>query len=478
MKYKYKIVVIIAFLLLTLSMGVSFINYTISMNSTQNQLKTQSLPLSVDNIYTEIQKHMIEPFLVSSMMAQDTFVKDWILKEENNTEKIQKYLDSIKNKYGLLSAFLVSHKTKNYYTQDGFLETVHKANPRNQWYFRFKDIAQDNEINLDFNEHLSNTLMMFINFKMFDKSYNYLGATGIAMKISYIDDMLKSFKENYKLTVSFLDKDGNVVLSREHNQKELVNIDSIGELAQHKDIILSKKTKILEYEKGGHKHLLNIKYIQELDIYLLVSAKLDDFTSDTKNTFYLNSGISLFLTLLITLIIIGVIGQYHKNLENLANYDMLTMLPNRRNFKDKFEHFLLLSKRNKQALSLLYMDLDNFKKINDNFGHKTGDEILKSFADILQENVRKTDIYARWGGEEFLLAFVDTPIEEAVHIANKIRKTVENSVRMQELIHRSCTISAGLTQCNDEDTIDSVITRADKAMYNAKAGGKNKVCVL
>nr|MBC8237758.1 GGDEF domain-containing protein [Candidatus Sulfurimonas ponti] len=219
-------------------------------------------------------------------------------------------------------------------------------------------------------------------------------------------------------------------------------------------------------------------YIQELDIYLLVSAKLDDFTSDTKNTFYLNSGISLFLTLLITLIIIGVIGQYHKNLENLANYDMLTMLPNRRNFKDKFEHFLLLSKRNKQALSLLYMDLDNFKKINDNFGHKTGDEILKSFADILQENVRKTDIYARWGGEEFLLAFVDTPIEEAVHIANKIRKTVENSVRMQELIHRSCTISAGLTQCNDEDTIDSVITRADKAMYNAKEGGKNKVCVL
>ncbi|MBL6973014.1 MAG: cache domain-containing protein, partial [Sulfurimonas sp.] len=231
MKYKYKIVVIIAFLLLTLSMGVSFINYTISMNSTQNQLKTQSLPLSVDNIYTEIQKHMIEPFLVSSMMAQDTFVKDWILKEENNTEKIQKYLDSIKNKYGLLSAFLVSHKTKNYYTQDGFLETVHESNPRNQWYFRFKDIAQDNEINLDFNEHLSNTLMMFINFKMFDKNYNYLGATGIAMKISYIDNMLKSFKENYKLTVSFLDKDGNVVLSREHNQKELVNIDSIDELA-------------------------------------------------------------------------------------------------------------------------------------------------------------------------------------------------------------------------------------------------------
>lgn len=478
MDYKYKIVVVIAFLLLILSIGISFVNYTISMNSTQDQLRTQSLPLSVDNIYTEIQKHMIEPFLVSSMMAHDTFVIDWILKEEANTEKIQKYLDSIKNKYGLLSAFLVSHKTKNYYTQDGFLETVHKSNPRNQWYFRFKDIAQNHEINLDFNEHLSNTLMMFINFKMFDRNYNYLGATGIAMQISYIDDMLRSFKENYKLTVSFLDKQGNIVLSKEYNQKELINIDAIEELAQYKDEILSKNTKILEYTKNGSKHLLNIKYIEELDIYLLVSAKLDDFTSDTKNTFYLNSSISLLLTLLVTLIIVSVISKYHKKLENLANYDMLTMLPNRRNFKDKFEHFLLLSQRNKKALSLLYIDVDNFKKINDNFGHQIGDEILKEFTLILKQSIRKTDLYARWGGEEFLVAFVDTPIDEAENISNKIRKTIENSVRMQELIHQSCTISAGLTQCNDEDTIDSVTTRADKAMYNAKKSGKNKVCVL
>jgi len=477
-KSKYKIVIIISFLLLTLSIGSSLLNYKISMNATQNQLKTQSLPLSVDNIYTEIQKHMIEPFLVASMMAHDTFVKDWLIQEENNVQKIQKYLDSIKNKYGMLATFLVSQKSKNYYTHNGLIEQIDEQNPTNKWYFEFKDAPHEHEINLDLNEHLANTLIMFINFKMLDDNFNYLGAAGVGIEISYINDMLKMFKDVYKLKVSFLDENANIILSEEHNQDKIINLDSISELSKYKDTILSKNTHIIEYEKDGYTHLLNTKYIEELNIYLLVEARLDNFTKDTKNTFYLNMTISLLLTLIITLITIAVISQHNKKLEKLINYDSLTQIPNRRNFKEKFEYLLLLKKRNNQPLSLLFIDLDNFKKINDNFGHKTGDDILKEFSSLLKHNIRKADIYARWGGEEFVIAFVDTPTEGAVKISNKLREIIQKDEKIKDLISTSLTISCGATQCLEDDTINTIIQRADQAMYNAKKSGKNKVCVL
>ncbi|MDA3908843.1 MAG: GGDEF domain-containing protein, partial [Sulfurimonas sp.] len=178
MKSNYKIIIIITLLLLILSATISVSNYMVSLKSTQIHLKTQSLPLSIDNIYTEIQKHLIEPYLVSSMMSHDTFVKDWILHDEESVDKIAKYLESIRNKYEMLTAFLVSAKSGKYYTHNGFLEDIKKDNPTNKWYFDFKDTPKSHEINLDFNDNFTNTLIMFINFKIYDDNYNFIGATG------------------------------------------------------------------------------------------------------------------------------------------------------------------------------------------------------------------------------------------------------------------------------------------------------------
>ena len=182
------------------------------MNSMERQLKNQSLPLSIDNIYTDIQKHIIEPYLVASMMSNDTFMKDWLIHEEENTLKIQKYLDSIKNRYEMLVSFLVSEKSQNYYTQNGFIEKIDKNNKTNRWYFKFKDLEKKSEINLDLNDNIANSVIMFINFKIFDDNFNYLGATGVGIKISYINEMLQKFRENYQLKVIFLHKDGNIIL--------------------------------------------------------------------------------------------------------------------------------------------------------------------------------------------------------------------------------------------------------------------------
>jgi flagellar basal body-associated protein FliL len=199
---KYSVVIVILLLLVVLSTVTTTINFLVSKNSTQEQLKKQALPLSLDNVYTEIQKHIIQPYLVSSMMANDTFVQDWILTNEQDSNKIKQYLSTIKNKYEMFTTFLVSENTKSYYTQDGFIEKLDVNNENNKWYFRFKNSETKDEINLDYNSKLTDGLIMFINYKIFDREYKYLGATGVGIKISYIDDLLEMFKQKNRKYIS------------------------------------------------------------------------------------------------------------------------------------------------------------------------------------------------------------------------------------------------------------------------------------
>ncbi len=477
MTSKYKIVFIITALLIILSLSLSIINYVVSFNNAQNQLKTQSLPLSLDNIYTDIQKHIIEPYLVSSMMANDTFVQDWLKNKKEERGQIIKYLEAIKNKYGMFNTFIVSDRTKNYYTQKGFIEKLKEDDIANKWYSDFKAIANQHEINLDFNEHLSNELIMFINYKILDSKFHFLGVTGVALKLSYIDDLLKNFRINHHLNVTFFDKKGEIRLA-ERVINQYRHIDEIKELKPYKDLILSKNTKLIEYTKNGSQHLIDTKYISELDLYLTVEANVDDFTKDVKKIFYINIVLSLVMAMIIALLIYFIIKKYSERLEFLSNNDTLTQISNRRGFKDKLNSQLLLQRRLKNTLSVIFIDIDNFKKINDKFGHNVGDQVLQKIAQIFKDNIRHIDLIARWGGEEFIIVLINSSLEDSKKIAEKLRNILENNQELKNLTSITVTGSFGLTQLKEDDSLDRLIDRADNAMYQAKNSGKNKICVL
>lgn len=120
MRLKTKVVLIIAGLLLFVSITGSIINYMKNVHDTQAQLQNTSLPLSVDNIYTEIQQRMIEPLLVSSLMSNDTFLRDWIMEGETDMNGIVRYLTEIQQKYDIFTTFLVSDTTKHYYHPEAY----------------------------------------------------------------------------------------------------------------------------------------------------------------------------------------------------------------------------------------------------------------------------------------------------------------------------------------------------------------------
>ena len=169
-----------------------------------------------------------------------------------------------------------------------------------------------------------------------------------------------------------------------------------------------------------------------------------------------------------------------KDLELQASQDHMTKLYNRRYFSEISTKVMQLAVRNKKPLSVLMLDIDKFKNINDTYGHPVGDEVIISLANTLKDISRQSDIACRFGGEEFLILLPETSAQGAMVIGEKIRKKVEELViSPQNNIHIKFTISIGVSEFkpDDELNLELSIHRADEALYEAKKGGRNRVCL-
>ncbi|BEP29078.1 sensor domain-containing diguanylate cyclase [Helicovermis profundi] len=161
-----------------------------------------------------------------------------------------------------------------------------------------------------------------------------------------------------------------------------------------------------------------------------------------------------------------------KKLFELSTIDELTSLYNRRAFNDHIRKALNRVKRYKEDICILMLDIDNFKNINDNFGHNAGDDILMDFSNFLINLARTSDIVARWGGDEFIMILPSSTLNDALSFANRLKK--ELSI-VDFHISEKITTSIGITQINQNDELDILITRADEALYTSKNLGKNQV---
>ena len=170
-----------------------------------------------------------------------------------------------------------------------------------------------------------------------------------------------------------------------------------------------------------------------------------------------------------------------KTLKRLSELDPMTNLCNRRYFTHVSKNVLALARRDRSDLSLIMLDIDKFKRINDTYGHKMGDDVLVAFAGILLKMIRKSDYACRFGGEEFIVMLPETPLDGAIEIAEKIRKSIEAlSLKTENHQNVMITVSLGVT-CVDllnDPHIESAIQRADEALYRAKKEGRNQVVAL
>lgn len=161
-----------------------------------------------------------------------------------------------------------------------------------------------------------------------------------------------------------------------------------------------------------------------------------------------------------------------KEFQHKAFYDELTQIYNRAYFNEELKKQIDIYKREKTPLGYFMLDIDKFKDFNDTYGHQIGDEVLKELAKIINKHTRSRDTFARWGGEEFVKILPNSSLEESIKIANNLRKIIENHTFIN---HLKVTCSFGVSEFKDDDTQESLMKRADDALYKAKENGRNRV---
>jgi len=165
-----------------------------------------------------------------------------------------------------------------------------------------------------------------------------------------------------------------------------------------------------------------------------------------------------------------------KEITELMLSDSLTGLPNRRHFESEFERECERSYRVNSTFCMAICDIDHFKRINDNYGHNIGDEILKLISNSIKNSIRTTDFLARWGGEEFVILFTNCKSEFAYQLAERVRKKIETiSI---EYLRQQVTISIGLTELKQDQSLQEIFNQADKALFQAKNNDRNCVKIL
>jgi diguanylate cyclase (GGDEF)-like protein len=180
-----------------------------------------------------------------------------------------------------------------------------------------------------------------------------------------------------------------------------------------------------------------------------------------------------FLFLLIMSLLFSALKNNLENEKDLARRDPLTDTLNRRSFFDLAEHEISRAQRYNLPLTVAYIDLDNFKAVNDQFGHQTGDELLNTVVATIRSNIRSSDVVARFGGDEFVILLPDTPGDAALKFLHKIHDHLD-----QTMVLRGWPVSFSIgaaTYVKVPATVDAVIRQADELMYAVKHDGKNRL---
>jgi len=171
--------------------------------------------------------------------------------------------------------------------------------------------------------------------------------------------------------------------------------------------------------------------------------------------------------------------SYTLELKRLANFDALTSVYNRRHYLEQAEKEMSRARRYSSPLSVLMIDVDKFKQVNDTYGHACGDTVLTELANICLAELREVDFIGRLGGEEFSVCLTETSLDRASLVAERLRKSIESATVNTEQESLKISVSIGLTEVSDCDQeFSNALNRADQALYSAKESGRNKIVSL
>jgi diguanylate cyclase (GGDEF)-like protein len=471
-------------ILITGFLTTSILSYWVSTKAIRESITDQALPLTGDNVYSSIQQDIVRPIFISSQMANNIFLREWVTSGERDQDQLIRYLKAVKSEYKTITAFLISEKTRKYYYADGLLKTISEKNPSDKWFFRVRQLKERFETNVDPDLGNRNTTTIFINYRILDEEGRFIAVTGVGLTLDNMRKVIEAYEKKFNRRIYFISKKGEITLASASIPASIRSIRMMSGVSQITDKVLAGSTEplSLSYDSSGNNIdsgstiFLNSRYIPELGWYLLVEQHEGDAIKPLRAVLFINLLVSALATVLILSLILPTLHRYQNRLEKIATTDSLTGLINRQAFDFLFGEYLKDTVRNNTIFSAIIFDIDFFKKINDRYGHLIGDTVIKKVSEISKMSVRRNDYVARWGGEEFIVLLKNCGLEEAKQVAEKIRSAVEKYEFDVDLNHFYVTVSLGAALYIFPETADSFFARTDKALYQAKQQGRN--CVM
>ncbi len=473
-----RLIIIVSILLLFSFTFTSIISFNVTRETVTKGTRDKILPLVSENIYSEIQQTLINPINNSSLMANDEFLINWVEDGEQNSEEVVRYLKRIKEEYQYFSAFFVSENTQKYYYYDGILKTISPQDDHDVWYYDFINKNVPYDLDVDTDEATAGTITIFINHRLQDRSGRLLGVTGVGLKMESVGETLRSYQDKYGHLIYMIDSAGVIQIHPDINLVENKTIRDIPGIGELNDQILTNKegTQVYETRRDGEDILVSSRYFPNLEWFLIVEENPADSLQSAQNYLIGNIIIGIIVTLVVIVLIVLAINLFHSKIEALATTDALTGIHNRRKTEELIRQEIAFAKRYNQPFSLLMIDIDGFKSVNDQYGHQVGDKYLKLLCEKLREEIREVDSVGRWGGEEFLVILHQCDAAQAEITANRILTMISALECDTEKGPFSRTVSIGAsTSPEGKIELDNMVLCADQALYRAKAEGKNRV---
>jgi diguanylate cyclase (GGDEF)-like protein len=467
-----RLVALIAALLTAGFAGTSFFGFMASRQALRASIADNELPVTSDTIYSEIQRDLVRPIFISSMMASDTFLRDWILEGERTPGDMVKYLREVRGKYGAFTTFLVSERSRLYYQSDRVLKSVREGEERDAWYFRVRSMKSPYEINVDRDLAHEDALTVFINYRVLDYEGAFIGAAGVGINVAAVAGMAAEYRQKFGRAVYFVARSGRIVAGSPGGMAAPADIHGIEGLSGIADRVLSAERGSYQYQRDGRNWLLNVRRVSELGWQLFVEKDEESAIAGIRSALWFNLAICAAITALVLLATSLTINRFQSRLERTATVDGLTGLLNRPALDLLAEQAFKDMRRDGSRLSMIMVDLDNFKAVNDGFGHQAGDAVLVRSVEALRSCLRSSDLACRWGGEEFLVILRSCALDEALAISEKARAAIAAADSGGPRI----TVSLGVAERLSDEAFDGLVHRADAALYRAKAEGRDRSC--
>lgn len=314
-KQTARLLILLGLLLIAGFSATSWISYRVSQQALRNQIVTDELPLTSDNIYSEIQRDLLQPVFISSLMANDSFLRNWVIGGEENPELVTQFLFETQRKYKTCTSFFVSEKSRRYYQTKGILKTVSEDDPQDRWYFRVRQMPDDHEINVDLDQANKYAITIFVNHKVFDFNGKYIGAAGVGLEVRNVKKIIEGYHAKFNRIVYFISPAGEIVLATDGNDGK--NIKDIPGLSGVAAKILGAPAANLEYNTGDKTFYANSRYIPELGWTLVVSKSDEYALRNVFHSFLLNMALCALVTAVVIGLVCIVVKSYRRELRKM-----------------------------------------------------------------------------------------------------------------------------------------------------------------